>query len=170
MMFTTPLPDAVPEDVAHALFTPGNLALCHGHLCRIVRVWKWEDALFAIVHYLDGYQPYPVAGRSGGTEEAPLWESRVVDGSVVRSGGDYYNDADWYTEAGLRPAVYGPRPEPVCDCPDGVDYPWDCANCPLHGQDALAECDAIQQSEIAAENGWLVAAESGGWADDPRGN
>jgi hypothetical protein len=69
----------------------------------IVHRTEIEDGIeFAIISYPDGYLPHPVGGRAGGTEEKPLWEHRVLDGVVMNPGGDYYRDADWHVERGLR--------------------------------------------------------------------
>lgn len=57
---------------------------------------------FATISYPDGYLPHPVGGRSGGTEENPLWEHRVLDGLVLKPGGDYYSNDYWIVERGLR--------------------------------------------------------------------
>jgi hypothetical protein len=72
-----------------------------GHPVKIIRTWTEQGIEFAEVRYLDGHLPHQVNGRLAGTEEAPTWEHRVKDGQVVRSGGDYYNPADWELERGL---------------------------------------------------------------------
>jgi hypothetical protein len=83
-------------------WAPGDEAVArNGHPVRIVRMWTEEGIWFAEIVYLDGHCPHPPAGRMGGTEEAPTWEHRCHDGKVVRSGGDYYIEADWMTERGL---------------------------------------------------------------------
>jgi hypothetical protein len=82
---------------------PGDYAKSRdGHPVQIIRLYTEGENLFALIRYLDGYQPYSVGGRAGGTEEDPLWEHRVYDGKVVRPGGDYYNDRDWRIERGLQ--------------------------------------------------------------------
>lgn len=84
-------------------FKPGDRAVArNGHVCKILQIWYEEGIAFAMIRYLDGFNPYPVAGRVAGTEDEPVWEHRVTDGKVVQSGGDYYNPNDWVTEKGLR--------------------------------------------------------------------
>jgi hypothetical protein len=73
-----------------------------GHPVEVLRSYFEDGVEFAVVRHLDGHLPGPVGGRLAGTEDDPLWEHRVKDGRVVRSGGDYWNDADWYVEEGLR--------------------------------------------------------------------
>jgi hypothetical protein len=82
----------------------GDVALArNGSAVKILRMWTEEGMWVAEVRYLDGHMPYPdVRGRMGGTEESPTWEHRCHDGKVVRSGGDYWNSADWEVERGLR--------------------------------------------------------------------
>lgn len=72
-----------------------------GHPVEIVRSYFEGEIEFAVIRYLDGHVPYPVGGRVAGTEDEPLWEHRVLDGRVVRKGGDYYNEVDWTIERGL---------------------------------------------------------------------
>lgn len=57
----------------------------------------------------------------------------------------------------------------ICTCPEDAFWPWDCIDCPDHGETADAEAQAQQQAEIDAEYAWLRAAENAGWDDDPRG-
>lgn len=73
-----------------------------GHECVVITVVREDGVDFAWVRYLDGYMPGDVGGRVAGSETDPLWEHRVKTGKVVRAGGDYWNDADWVTERGLR--------------------------------------------------------------------
>lgn len=73
-----------------------------GHPVEVVRSYFEEGVEFAVVRYLDGFEPGPVGGRVAGTEEDPLWEHRVKDGKVLRSGGNAWNDEDWVVEKGLR--------------------------------------------------------------------
>jgi len=47
-----------------------------------------------------------------------------------------------------------------CECPDDASGPWDCTECPLHGEEMEKELAAMHQSEIDAENAWLRAAEN----------
>ncbi len=48
-----------------------------------------------------------------------------------------------------------------CTCPgDGTDTIFDALECPIHEAEALAECEAEQAAEIAAENAWLRHAEN----------
>lgn len=89
-----------------AQFKTGDEALSRdGHPVKILRIYnEGGEHWFAEVEYLDGHMPYPDPnGRVGGTYESPTWEHRLYDGKVLRSGGDYYNDADWILEEGLRP-------------------------------------------------------------------
>lgn len=72
-----------------------------GHPVQILRTWTEQEIEFAEIRYLDGFMPGPVGGRLAGTEDEPTWEHRVLDGKVIRSGGDYWNDADWIVERGL---------------------------------------------------------------------
>lgn len=46
-----------------------------------------------------------------------------------------------------------------CECPNEVSGPWDCYDCPVHGEDARLESEREQQAEIYAENAWLRYAE-----------
>jgi hypothetical protein len=57
-----------------------------------------------------------------------------------------------------------------CECPSDASGPWDCCDCPVHGEEACAEMEAQYKSEMAAENAWLHHAENQGWNDDPRGD
>lgn len=77
-----------------------------GHPVKIVRSYFEDGIEFAVIRYLDGHEPGPVGGRVAGTEEEPLWEHRVKDGRVVKSGGDYWNDEDWTVERGLQPVPH----------------------------------------------------------------
>lgn len=77
-----------------------------GHPVKVVGLHREEGILFAEVVYTDGHQPGPVGGRVGGTEQEPTWERRVLDGLVLKAGGDYYSNDDWVVEPGLR--SYGP--------------------------------------------------------------
>ena len=86
------------------------------HPARVVRVVREEGVDFAWITYLDGHLPGPVGGRVAGTEDAPIWEHRVRSGRVLRSGGDYYRDADWIIERGLRPL---PDPDVAAARPRG---------------------------------------------------
>lgn len=109
-------------------FKPGDVALSRdGHPLRILRIWSEDGVALAEVKYLDGHAPYPNPnGRLGGTYDDPTWEHKVYDTRVVRTGGDYWNDADWVIEAGLldghvvsveRPGAAGNRGyRPVCSC------------------------------------------------------
>ena len=84
-------------------FKPGDVAVARdGHQCKILNIWYEEGIAFAMIRYLDGFNPYPVGGRVAGTEDDPVWEHRVTNGKVIRSGGDYWNPNDWITENGLR--------------------------------------------------------------------
>jgi hypothetical protein len=85
-------------------FSLGSKALSSdGHPVTIVGLYSEDGVEFAEITYDDGFLPGPVGGRLAGTEDAPTWEHRTRDGKVVRSGGDYYNEADWIVERGLQP-------------------------------------------------------------------
>ena len=92
-------------------YKPGDRALDRdGRTVVIERVVREDGVDFAWIRYPDGYLPHDVRGRVAGTEDDPIWEHRVLDGKVVGAGGDYWNDADWYVEKGLRPV-----PEPTLE-------------------------------------------------------
>lgn len=46
-----------------------------------------------------------------------------------------------------------------CACPSDATGPWDCIECPVHGERAAKECEAEHRAEMQAENAWLRAAE-----------
>lgn len=91
---------------AYGGFEVGGRALTRdGNLVEIVGFYREDGVTFAAIKYLDGGDArFNVGGRVSGTEDAPIWEHRVRSGKVIRSGGDYYNDADWVVEKGLRKA------------------------------------------------------------------
>lgn len=95
--------ESVERPPVEPKFKVGDDALARdGHKVRIVGLRSEGGVEFAAIEYLDGYLPYDPAGRLCGSAERPIWEHRVEDGKVVRSGGDYYNEADWIVEEGLR--------------------------------------------------------------------
>lgn len=73
-----------------------------GREVQIVGFHTEDGVVFAEIKYPDGYLPHDPAGRLSGTEDDPVWEHRLLDGLVLKSGGDYYSDADWVIERGLR--------------------------------------------------------------------
>ena len=48
----------------------------------------------------------------------------------------------------------------TCTCPADAAGPWDCTECPAHGEAANIEVEAQAKAEMDAENGWLRAAEN----------
>ena len=49
----------------------------------------------------------------------------------------------------------------TCECPHDASSPWDCTECPVHGAEAIEDCQQEQDAEMAAENAWCRAAEMG---------
>lgn len=47
-----------------------------------------------------------------------------------------------------------------CTCPRDARGPWDCLDCPRHGELAAQDVEAQAKAEINAEYGWLRAAEA----------
>lgn len=80
------------------------------HVATVVRTSHEDGVTFAWITYDDGFMPGGYDGRvTQLADGTPVWEHRVETGKVVRSGGDYYNPADWIEERGLRPV-------PNCQC------------------------------------------------------
>jgi len=129
-------------------FEIGEEALSRdGHRVKILGIHREDDVEFAAIRYLDGHLPYPVGGRVSGSEEEPIWEHRIYDGIVIRSGGDYYNPADWTPEAGLQ-KIEG-------ECGKGGQWPIEeygseCPSCKIDDGERCAICgESVPSSEMA---------------------
>lgn len=127
-------------------FKTGDLALDReGRTVKIVNFSHEDGVDFAWVTYPNGDKLDDPNGRVAGTYDEPIWEHRVHDGKVIRSGGDYWNENDWVIEKGLQSL-------------DSDDPIWEfrCADCGRMQEDVVRESDGVDRCEDCSKGRWNI--------------